>query len=425
MNGQATANGPDPRRRVAALLGTLLIAAAIATLGAATQTRAAAEDDPLAMFTEMMPVWTSPRCVNCHGATIPDVMPEGQNHEGGLVDVVRGPSGDATFDGSGTCQGCHDGAPPSWRLAPARMSLVDKDAETLCRQMRKVNSLSVAANREQFNQHLHNDFLIDIAFVGNRGISDVEAAPPPMSREAFFAAAQRWLDNGLGACSNKWSGTITETTTASETATFAPAPGKREVTTQSLLTITVDENEATAAVQWELKDFTDVPTKDCQTFAHHTFSASGTQLPISVTIAMNPALPAGGLTMPELPPGITLPPGSTLPGGGAQARGLPPGVSLPPGITLPSLAAGGYFIQYTPTERSEVGGTHHSDLQTTPGCRRDVKDERHAYTFNGAQIDTTPDPNDPNHLAGEKVIEGKNTKTVIKWDLRRAGGADE
>jgi len=77
MNGQATANGADPRRRVAALLGTPLIVAAIATLGAATQTRAAAEDDPLAMFTEMMPVWTSPTCVNCHGATIPDVMPEG------------------------------------------------------------------------------------------------------------------------------------------------------------------------------------------------------------------------------------------------------------------------------------------------------------------------------------------------------------
>jgi hypothetical protein len=388
----------------------LLIVAAIGTLGAAaTQTNAAEEDDPLAMFAEMMPVWSSPRCVNCHGATVPDVKPEGQNHEGGLVDVVRNASGDATFDGSGTCQGCHDAAPPSWRLAPARMSLVDKDAETLCRQMRKVNSLQIAANRAEFDHHLHNDLLIDIAFVGNRGMTDVDAAPPPMSKEEFFAAAKRWLEDGQGACSNEWSGTITETTTGTQSATFAPAPGGRKITTESVLTITVDEGEATAAVQWELKDFTDAPTRDCQTHAYHTFSASGTLLPVSLTIALNPTLPSGELTMPELPPGVV----------------LPPGVTLPPGITLPALTEGGAFIQYTPTEGSRLVGNHNTDLLTTPGCKRELKDERHEYSFNGAHIDAKLDPDDPNHLTGEKVIEVQGgTRTVIKWDLRRVGSGD-
>lgn len=423
QHGHPTAGGSTATVLV---FGALLIVAAIGALGgAAAQTSAAEEDDPLAMFAEMMPVWSSPRCVNCHGATIPDVKPEGQNHEGGLVDVVRSANGDATFDGSGTCQGCHDAAPPSWRLAPARMSLVDKDAETLCRQMRKVNSLQIAANRAEFDHHLHNDLLIDIAFVGNRGMTDVEAAPPPMSKEAFFAAAKRWLEDGQGACSNKWSGTITETTTGIESATFAPAPGGRKLTTESVLTITVDEGEATAAVQWELKDFTDVPTRDCQTHAYHTFSARGTLLPVSLTIAMNPTLPAGEFTIPELPPGVELPPGLNLPPGALQPPGLPPGMTLPPGITLPSLTEGGAFIQYTPTEGSRLVGNHNTDLQTTPGCKRELKDERHEYSFNGAHIDAKVDPDDPNHLKGEKVIEGqRGTKTVIKWDLRRAGSGD-
>jgi hypothetical protein len=409
------------RQKAIGVLGTVLIMAAIGTLGAAAQT-SPADDDPLAMFAEMMPVWSSPRCVNCHGGTIPDVKPEGLNHGGGLIDVVRDAKGDATFDGSGTCQGCHDAAPPSWRLAPARMSLVDKDTLPLCQQMRKVNSLSVAANREAFDHHLHNDVLIDLAFVGNRGIAeDVVAAPPPMGKAAFLAAARRWLEDGQGACSNKWSGTITETTNYSESATFAPAPGGRQVTTETHLSINVDENEATATLQWEMKDFTDVPTKDCLTFSHQTFFATATNLPVSLTIAMNPTIPSGPFTMPELPPGVELPPGFSLPPGVT----LPPGMTLPPGFEVPSLTPGGAFFQYLSTDKSEVTGTHRSDIQSLPGCKRETKDERHPYHIVGAHVDSPVDPNDPNHLVGEKVIEVKNGKTVITWDLRRANSRDD
>jgi hypothetical protein len=427
VRGQGTENWARHRQKAICVLGTLLIMAAIGTLGAAAQT-STAEDDPLAMFTEMMPVWSSPRCVNCHGGTIPDVKPEGLNHEGGLIDVVRDDKGDPKFDGSGTCQGCHDAAPPSWRLAPARMSLVDKDALTLCRQMRKVNSLSVAANRAAFDHHLHNDPLIDLAFVGNRGMEHPDpaaAAPPSMGKEAFFSAAQRWLEDGLASCSNKWTGTITETTTASESVTFAPAAGGRQVSTESHLTINVDENEATATLQWEMKDFTDVPTRECQAYSHQTFFATATLLPVSFTIAMNPTIPTGPLTMPELPPGFTLPPGFSLPPGATQPPGLPPGMTLPPGFEMPSMTPGGAFFQYAPTDKSEVTGTHRSETQSLPGCKREAKDERHAYNITGAHVDSPVDPNDPNHLVGEKTIEAKNGKTVIKWDLRRANSRDD
>jgi hypothetical protein len=424
MHRQMTASWAGHRQKGLCVLGTLLIMMAIGTLAAAAQT-GPADDDPLAMFTEMMPVWSSPRCVNCHGGTVPDVKPEGLNHEGGLIDVVRDANGDPTFDGSGTCQGCHDVAPPSWRLAPARMSLVGKDALTLCRQMRKVNSLSVAANRAAFDHHLHNDLLIDLAFVGNRGMEGVDAAPPPMSQGAFFAAAQRWLEDGLGACSNKWSGTITETTIGSETASFAPAPGGRQLTTETHLTIDVDEDVATATLQWEAKDFTDVQTRDCLVYSHQTFFATATLLPLSVTIGMNPTLPSGPLTMPELPPGFVLPPGFNLPPGDTQPPGLPPGMTLPPGFEMPSLSPGGAFFQYRPIDNTELAGTHRSDIQSTPGCKREVKEQRHAYQIAGAHVDSPVDPNDPNHLVGEKVIETKNSKTVIKWDLRRASSRDD
>jgi hypothetical protein len=303
------------------------------------------------------------------------------------------------------------------------MSLANKDTMPLCRQMRKVNSLSVPANRAAFDHHLHNDMLIDIAFDGNRGMTDdaIVAAPPPMGKDAFLAAAKRWLEDGQGACSNKWSGTITETTTSSESATFAPAAGGRQVSTETHLTIDVDENEATATLQWELKDFTDVPTKDCLTYSHQTFFATATNLPVALTIAMNPTIPSGPITMPELPPGVELPPGFSFEPGAS----LPPGVTLPPGFEVPSLTPGGAFFQYASTETSEVTGTHHSEIQSLPGCKRETKDERHPYHIAGAHVESPVDPADPNHLVGEKTIETKNGRSVIKWDLRRANSRDE
>jgi hypothetical protein len=419
-------NWPKQRRAAICALGAVLVLAAVGTLSAAAQS-SPADDDPLAMFAEMMPVWSSPRCVNCHGGTIPDVRPEGLNHEGGLVDVVRDANRDATFDGSGTCQGCHDAAPPSWRLAPARMSLVDKDTLTLCRQMRKVNGLASAANRATFDQHLHNDALIDLAFVGNKGIAaDPDAAstaaPPPMDKEAFVAAAKHWLDDGLAGCSNGWSGTITETTKFFESVTFAPAAGGRQVSTDSLLTIDVDENEATATLQWELKDFLDVPTKECLTYNHQTLFATATKLPVAFAIAMNPTLPTGPVT---LPPGFELPPGFSLPPGMSQPGGLPPGMTLPPGFELPSLTPGGAFFQYATGDKDIVTGTHRSETQSLPGCKREAKDEPYPYHVAGAHVDATVDPNDPNHLVGEKTIEAQNGKMVIKWDLKRPTSRDD
>lgn len=67
-------------------LGAALILGGLSTLGAGAQT-SADDDDPLALFAELMPAFSSPRCVNCHGGTDPNVAQEGRNHDAGQVDV--------------------------------------------------------------------------------------------------------------------------------------------------------------------------------------------------------------------------------------------------------------------------------------------------------------------------------------------------
>jgi hypothetical protein len=152
--------------------------------------------------------------------------------------------------------------------------------------------------------------------------NDITTTPPPMSRQAFVAAAGRWLNDGEGACTNKWNGTITETSSASERVTFAPAAGGRAVTSESKVTITVVENEATAAVQVVNTDFTDVPLKECLTHVRHTYSVNGTRVPVNLSIVLKVAPIPSGIGL-QLPPGFELPPGMTLPPG-APYLALPP-----------------------------------------------------------------------------------------------------
>ncbi|HEV7665773.1 MAG TPA: hypothetical protein VGQ62_19745, partial [Chloroflexota bacterium] len=171
----------------------------------------------------------------------------------------------------------------------------------------------------------------------------------------------------------------------------------------------VVDNNATASVHWTMRDFTDVPTKDCATYVHHTFTADATKLPVNLQIFDSPTIPAGAPTMPGLPPGFDLPPGLSL----------PPGMALPPGISVPTLGQpGDMFIIFS---GQAVAANHHSDLRTLPGCRTVVNDERQQYDMTGAMIQTTADPNDPDHLAGQKTDQGNGGQIVLTWDLRRGG----
>ena len=73
-----------------------------------------------------------------------------------------------------------------------------------------------------------------------------------------------------------------------------------------------------------------------------------------------------------------------------------------------------------------MSGTHHGESKTQPGCKVAVSDEPRPYEMTGAHVPVTVDPDDPNHLAGEKVVvDSPNGKTVITWDLTRGEGEGE
>jgi hypothetical protein len=214
------------RGRANRALGLALLISAIALTGAGVVNppTAVGQDDGnpgLALFGEMMPVFTSPRCSNCHGGVDPV---SGANHEPGPVaDSTRLSNGDMGFDERGVCQECHTAGTANWRVAPRDFAFVGRDALTLCRQIRRNSGLAGgdADAGGFFVNHIANDDLIGVGFAGQGGIGEdspfatITPDPPPMSRSEMVAAAQRWVGEGHASCgANGWNGTITSTTTA-------------------------------------------------------------------------------------------------------------------------------------------------------------------------------------------------------------------
>src|SRR6266481_2523976 len=106
------------RRKGIFSLGALLVSAGVGTFSVGAQT-SATDVDPLAMFGELMPVFSSPRCVNCHGATNPATD---LNHQGGKIEFRDGNNDDLLPENGESLQ-CLE-CPPApaakagwWRLA--------------------------------------------------------------------------------------------------------------------------------------------------------------------------------------------------------------------------------------------------------------------------------------------------------------------
>jgi hypothetical protein len=107
---------------------------------------------------------------------------------------------------------------------------------------------------------------------------------------------------------------------------------------------------------------------------------------------------------------------------------LPPGFPFPtelfpPGTELPTGASGMTepFFMYQPTDKSEIAGNDKLDTRSMPGCHQAVTDTTHPFQMGGAMIEFKIDPEDPNHVVGEKVIDdpAHKSKKTITWDLVR------
>jgi hypothetical protein len=360
-------------------LGAALALAGIILAWSATAHAAQTDNEALAMFGEMMPVFTSPRCVNCHGGINPF---KGDSHEVGPIDVPLDADGDMNSDDSSraVCQECHTQGNGEWHTAPKSISFVGKDTLALCRQMRASGGAGGG-----FVEHIAGDGLIGLAFVGQRGIGDDSAFgprtpdPPPMDRSDMVAAAKHWVEDGHAGCGSAWNGTIKKTTTLK---VHSESPATRVILDSAsdiTVNVTVTDGQARATMHMEGHQSSDpAPNGGCN-FQHTTMNADGSgQVEVQI---------------------------------------------------LGEAESGGYFVTfYIPAGT----GTAHRDIGTgpSPTCKpvrmSPVPDEKYliAQSFSVFQIAVDPanpkDPSDPNHFFGYQATDDLDLgTTVIVWDLTK------
>ena len=177
---------------------------------------------------------TQPRCVNCHGKVNPYIDGVGidpddpfKDPEAPVSQIEHG-GGKQKHENTGMmdqgCKKCHDGmAPngkyvesgdkptewpegsplPNWTTAPTFLSFVDKDATTLCRQIKRATG-----SADSFMGHLKDDNgrtnFAGTAYYGNRGLGDadvegfnVKLEPPSVTHKALIQLGQDWV-NAMG-----------------------------------------------------------------------------------------------------------------------------------------------------------------------------------------------------------------------------------
>ncbi len=205
------------RRLIAVIFGAL---SCVYVPGAANVSAQipATSSDPLELFGKLMPVFTHPRCANCHGAVDPhaDSGPLANSHDGGIV-----PQGGSCAEG-----GCHtDDIHPQtrWKTALPSHNFNGRTAKQLCDMQSGVADTMNARTPDGYFHHLHTDYLIELAFMGESGGASSNAEPPPMGKDKFLQAARAWLD--LGAKCGSWTGIITQTETFASNYSFGgPEP---------------------------------------------------------------------------------------------------------------------------------------------------------------------------------------------------------
>jgi hypothetical protein len=367
-----------PRAVGPALIVAGLVLAGIATFSVTAHAEQPADNEGLALFGEMMPVFSSPRCQNCHGGVDPVA---GTNHEPGPVtDSTRLSNGDMGFDEQKVCQECHTAGTANWRIAPKDKSFVGRDTLTLCRQIRHAAGLE--GNDPDaggfFVNHIASDDLIGVGFVGQGGIGDdspfapIAADPPPMSRADMVAAAKHWVEEGQSKCGGStWSGVITQTVKAQNRED--PQKGTlliKDSATDLTVTLAVVQSTATANVVFTQHDFTDNPPNRPCFVIHYSWKADGR--------------------------------------GDAEFEI----------IGDPAEASGVYLAWSVPA----YSGTEHTEMRTVPPtCKSVLRDDPYTVGKSHSGVQPTVDPKDPNHLTGQSIVEDPTIKTTttIKWDLSR------
>jgi hypothetical protein len=251
----------------------MAVGALLLLLSAATAS--AQSTDPLALFSKMMPVFSGPRCANCHGRTDPV---SGANHGGGAV-------ASALVGGrAANCVECHtalsDTGDSPWELATLTRWGIKPERE-VCRD---IADFVRVVGPGAFLRHLSTDPLIGLAFEGLKGIDTdspmwpVEEEPPPLERSEFVQLANVWVTQGHAQCGSGWSGSINFTETASS---ISPGYDAGSTTT---VDITLVNGQASARLVDKRHETSESPGGvGCPSFRHNTGSAASDG-PIGVSV---------------------------------------------------------------------------------------------------------------------------------------------
>ncbi len=320
---------------------TILALAAAAALVAENAMSA----DPIALFTELVPVFTHDRCANCHGGVDPHAEsgPLADTHDGGII-----PQG-------GTCadSGCHtqtDDSDPAhrWMTAAPHHAFGGKSARELCDMQSPIAQRMQAP--EDYYHHLNSDLLIDLAFVGQSGGANPspQPSPPPMRKNDFLKAARAWLDAGAG-CGG-WAGTITreERFGASYTYPMAgmPPPSSVTVTENANRTLTLDRRDGVSTVT------VNQGGRSKLTQVMHTIGPSG---PCEITIVSMSTWTGRDAAQPVGVPVVRPAPGAST---SVVGRG---------GMDVQINSDGSYVISFTtPKERTTSAETGNSTTNCGP-----------------------------------------------------------
>jgi cytochrome c5 len=157
-----------------------------------------------AAFNEVVKVFFSARCANCHPAS--DVPTQGDDMTPHTMGVTRGKEGKGVY--GQRCTTCHqnenlpgDHMPPGtstdWHMPPANQKMVFQGLTPgqLCRNLKDPKKNGGHKTLAEAMHHIEiRDPLVMWAWDPGNGRS-----VPPMSFDAFLAKVKEWVDNG-GAC---------------------------------------------------------------------------------------------------------------------------------------------------------------------------------------------------------------------------------
>jgi hypothetical protein len=180
------------------------------------------QTDALSAFDKLSPIFSEPRCINCHGKTSPFGAGVGTHPFAGEevtctdgTKSLRCPAGEEDFPKTfESCEECHSqitgGGLPKWRLAPSEKQWVDKSVPTrpvkpaveLC----KLQKHLFPQQADRFVKHMLDDEggvqFLDAAFAGRFALKDDSTVdkgvkwpdPPTMSRDDMYQNSVQWVD---------------------------------------------------------------------------------------------------------------------------------------------------------------------------------------------------------------------------------------